>query len=115
MIKLYGIPNCNSVKKAKDYLTKKKIDFEFIDFKKNNPTKTQLKKWLQEVGADVLVDKKGTTWRTLAPEIKEAKMNQAQTIDLLFEKYAIIKRPVITKDDKIIVVGFDEEKYKTLF
>jgi arsenate reductase len=65
---VYGIPNCDTVKKSLDWLKKNKIDYEFHDYKKSGITKAKLEAWSKKVGWEVLVNKKGTTWRKLTPE-----------------------------------------------
>ncbi|MDQ6814185.1 MAG: ArsC family reductase [Bacteroidota bacterium] len=107
---VYGIPNCNTVKKAIDWLKANERKFEFHDYKKQGIAKEKLKEWTSEVGWENLVNKKGTTWRMLAVEQQQNITNEKNTIKLMIEKPSVIKRPVIETEGKLIV-GFDEEEY----
>lgn len=110
-MKVYGIPNCNTVKKAIDWLKSNADDFEFYDYKKKGISEEKLREWSKEVGWEKLINKKGTTWRTLPAEQQQKVTNEKSAIELMIEKPSVIKRPVIEKDGKLIV-GFDEEEYK---
>lgn len=112
---IYGIPNCGSVKRARTWLEERGVDYQFHDYKKEGVTKTKLTNWCKQVGWEVLVNKKGTTWRSLSEEVQRAVTNQSAAIALMSEQHSVIKRPVIEKDGTVIVVGFDEEKYSELF
>ncbi|GEO09403.1 ArsC family reductase [Segetibacter aerophilus] len=109
-MKVYGIPNCNTVKKAIDWIKSNNVQFEFHDYKKNGITKGKLKEWSKEVGWEKLLNKKGTTWRGLSPEQQQQVKNEKTAIELMIEKPSIIKRPVIETGGKLLV-GFDEEEY----
>lgn len=109
---VYGIPNCNTVKKAIDWLKDNHVSYEFHDYKKKGITGEELKKWCQQVGWETLLNKKGTTWRALDEATQASVSGEAGAIALMKDKTSIIKRPVITKDNKVLVVGFDEAVYK---
>ena len=109
---VYAIPNCNTVKKALDWLKKNKIAYEFHDYKKNGITTTILTNWCKQVGWEALVNKKGATWRQLTPDIQASITTQKAAIALMTEKTSIIKRPLIEEDGKILVLGFEETEYK---
>ncbi|BAN35310.1 hypothetical protein SCD_n01487 [Sulfuricella denitrificans skB26] len=113
-MKLYGIPNCNTVKKARTWLTKNHIDIPFHDFKKQGVSEELLKAWLKQVNWEKLVNRQGTTWRQLPDEAKAAVCDESSAIRLMLEKSSVIKRPVLEMDGKIIL-GFDEAIYQTLF
>ncbi|MCE5181017.1 MAG: ArsC family reductase [Betaproteobacteria bacterium] len=113
-MKLYGIPNCNTVKKARRWLSEHSIDIPFHDFKKQGVSEELLKSWLEQVGWEKLVNRQGTTWRQLPDEAKATVSCEAGAIRLMLEKSSVIKRPVLEKDGKIIL-GFDEAAYQTLF
>lgn len=109
---VYGIKNCNTVKSAIDWLKKNKIDFEFYDYKSKGITAAKLKSWSKQVGWEVLVNKRGMTWRQL-PDIAQRKItNEKAAIALMVEKTSIIKRPLIESDGKVLLLGFDEKTYK---
>lgn len=111
-VKVYAIPNCNTVKKALNWLESNKINVEFHDYKKLGITTAKLTNWCQQIGWEALINKKGATWRQLAPEIQASISNQKKAIQLMTEKTSIIKRPLIEKEGKIILLGFDETEYK---
>jgi Spx/MgsR family transcriptional regulator len=112
MIKMYGIPNCNTIKKAKDALTAQGVDFEFHNYKKEGIDTATLESWCNQVGWKTLLNQRGTTWRKLSAEDK-ADINQSKAIALMCVYPSMIKRPVLVVDDKIIV-GFDEAVYAEL-
>ena len=109
---VYAIPNCNTVKKALDWLIANKVNFEFHDYKKKGITATQLTNWCKQIGWEALINKKGATWRQLPKEIQESITTQKAAIALMMEKTSIIKRPLIEEDGKILALGFDEAEYK---
>ena len=109
-MKVYGIPNCNTVKKAIDWLKTNQGEFEFHNYKKEGITKEKLREWSKQVGWEKLLNKKGTTWRGLSEAQQKKVINQKTAMELMIEKPSIIKRPVIEAEGKLIV-GFDEEEY----
>ena len=111
-LKVYAIPNCNTVKKAIDWLKANKVAYEFHDYKKSGITATILTNWCKQVGWEALVNKKGATWRLLPPEVQATITSQKAAIALMIEKTSIIKRPLLELDNKILVLGFDEAEYK---
>jgi len=111
-MKMYGIPNCNTIKKAKDALAAKGLDFEFHNYKKDGIDKDTLESWCDQVGWEVLLNTRGTTWRKLSADDKE-NVTRAKAIALMCAYPSMIKRPVLDTGDKIIV-GFDEQVYAEL-
>jgi len=112
---VYGIRNCNTVKKALSWLTIHNIPFSFYDYKKQGVSAEKLKIWEQQAGWQKLLNKKGTTWRQLGPE-RQAQIRDAKdALELMQEKTSIIKRPLIEEGDKIIALGFEEEEYGKAF
>jgi len=109
---VYAIPNCNTVKKALDWLKANKVAVEFHDYKKKGISASQLTNWSKQVGWETLINKKGATWRQLPKEIQESITTQKAAIALMMEKTSIIKRPLIEEDGKILALGFDETEYK---
>lgn len=109
---VYGIKNCDTVKKSLSWLTAHKMMFEFHDYKTQNITESKLKAWSAQVGWEVLLNKKGTTWRKLDEKTQASVTNEKAAIAVMLENTSIIKRPVIEKGNKILAVGFDEEVYK---
>jgi arsenate reductase len=112
---VYGIKNCNTVKTALDWLKKHKIDFEFHDYKAKGITAAKLKEWSRQVGWESLVNKRGTTWRQLEDSEQAKVKNEVSAIALMMEKTSVIKRPLVEKDGKVMVLGFEEEEYKKVF
>ena len=108
---VYGIKNCNTVKSALDWLKKKKVDFEFHDYKSKGITEAKLKAWSKQVGWESLVNKRGTTWRKLDEDIQKKITNEKAAIALMVEKTSVIKRPLVELNGKVLVLGFDEAEY----
>ncbi len=109
---VYAIPNCNTVKKALDWLKQNNVAIEFHDYKKKGITAAQLTNWSKQIGWEALVNKKGATWRQLPKEVQDGITTQKAAIALMIEKTSIIKRPLIEENGKIIALGFDETEYK---
>jgi arsenate reductase (glutaredoxin) len=114
MLKVYGIPNCDTVKKATVWLKNKGISYEFHDYKKLGISQEKLEEWLTQVSSDILVNRKGTTFKGLSDEEKNKIVDNASAIALMLEKTSVIKRPIL-ESDKILVVGFKEEEYLAVF
>ena len=110
---VYGIKNCDTVKKALTWLTAHKIAFDFHDYKTQSITESKLKTWAAQVGWEVLLNKKGTTWRKLDEKTQASVTNEKAAIDVMLANTSIIKRPVIEKKDKVIAVGFEEAVYSS--
>lgn len=107
MITIYGIPNCDTIKKTTNWFKANHIDFVFHDYKTQGIDIAQLKKWCKQVDWQLLFNKKSTTWKTLNAETVLIVENAAQAIAIMAEHHSIIKRPVIEKDGKVIAVGFN--------
>ena len=97
-----------------NWLKANDISFEFHDYKKLGISEEKLQLWTAEVGWEKLVNKKGTTWRTLSKDTKTAVKDEKTAIALMMDKNSVIKRPVI-ETGKQLWVGFDEVKYKQTF
>ncbi len=114
MIKIYGIKNCNSMKKAFDQLNAQQLPFEFHDYKKQGIDLDTLQHWADQVGLDVLLNKKGTTWRKFTLEQQADILSSPQNmLQALQDNSSMIKRPVLVSDSQILV-GFDEDSYKEI-
>lgn len=109
---VYGIKNCNTVKKALDWLDENNVEYAFHDFKKEGASPAKLRQWASAAGWESLLNKKGTTWRKLAPEEQTSVVDQQSAIELLQRHTSAIKRPVIESPNGIIL-GFDEAEYRT--
>jgi arsenate reductase len=113
-ITLYGIPNCDTVKKARSWLDDQGIAYTFHDFKKNGITRELVAGWLQHVPTDVLINRKGTTWRKLDETEKAAADSEQGAIELMLTSPSVIKRPVLVGAGKTSV-GFSADMYQQIF
>ena len=105
---LFGIPNCDKVKKARKYLEHKSIRYDFFDFKKTKPTRKNIDAWTKSLG-ELPVNKRGTTYRKLKDQYE--KSTTAGKIKLLQEETSLIKRPILEIDGKVLAIGFSENLY----
>ena len=113
MITLYGIPNCDTVKKARTWLEQAGLSYQFHDFKKAGLDKTTVSAWLKEVPWEILVNKKGTTWRNLPDATKASVIDATSATALMLENTSVIKRPVLCTNNQVLV-GFDADLYKKI-
>ncbi|RJF95381.1 ArsC family reductase [Noviherbaspirillum saxi] len=113
-ITLYGIPNCDTVKKARTWLDQNGIPYSFHDFKKAGLSEDIVHAWLAHVQWDTLVNRKGTTWRALADERKASVIDAGSAVALMLESPSVIKRPVLV-DGKSAHVGFSDALYRQVF
>jgi Spx/MgsR family transcriptional regulator len=113
-MKVYGITNCNTVKKALDWLKENKISYEFQDFKKLGVSTDKLEEWNQKAGYEKFLNKQGLTWKQLEPSVKESITTKQAALALLQQKTSMIKRPVI-EDGDFLFFGFDEGVYAQHF
>jgi len=113
MTTLYGIKNCDTVRKARKWLDAHGIEYTFHDVRSDGLEKKDLSAWEKAVGWEVLLNKRGTTWRQLADADKEG-IDQARAIQLMLAQPAMIKRPVLVHP-KGIHVGFKPAEYEALF
>ena len=105
-MKLYGIPNCNTVKKARSWLETYGIAYEFHDFKKQGVTQALLSGWLKQVGWQKLLKKTGPTWGQLPDAVKASIKDDTSALALMLEKPNVIKRPVLEHNGKVLATGF---------
>ena len=103
-LKVYGINNCDSMKKAFQWLNSKGIAYKFVDFRKEPPEETQILEWLNEIG-DSLVNKRGPSYRQLPEDVKETFSGQTR-IDAIITKPTLIKRPLLV-NGMAMTVGFN--------
>ncbi len=111
---LYGIPNCDTVKKARTWMAANGHAFDFHDFKKQGLERATVSAWLEQLDWEVLVNRKGTTWRNLPDERKAAITSGQAALDLMLEQPSVIKRPVLDNDGTFSV-GFSDSQYQALF
>jgi len=106
---LFGIPNCDTVKKARTYLEKQSVAFEFVDFKKMPPTAEQIGLWTKSFG-DLPVNKKGQTYKKHAATFES--LSEKDKINFIIANSSMIKRPILMKDKTVLSFGFEESDYK---
>lgn len=113
-IVLYGIPNCDTVKKARTWLADAGIDFAFHDFKKQGLDAATVKAWLKDLDWEVLVNRKGTTWRNLPEARRAGVVDAASALAVMLENPSVIKRPVLCGAGPA-QVGFNSQQYEQTF
>lgn len=114
-MELYGITNCDTVKKARAWLEQHGAEYQFHDFKKQSLEPERAQRWLQQIGWENLINRKGLTWRGLSAEQKQVIKDNTSALPLLLEKTSVIKRPLLEQDGKLLHIGFDEASYKKIF
>lgn len=114
-MKLYGIPNCSTVKKARDWLTQHDISVDFHDFKKHGLSAETAQSWLQQTEWSKLINRSGLTWRGLSDERKAQITDDTSALSLILEKTSVIKRPVLICDGQLLHIGFDATAYSKIF
>ena len=110
---LYGISNCDTIKKARKWLESNGVEYQFHDYRKDGLDEEQLKDWANELGWEVLLNKRGTTWRKQPNDVKDT-IDHESAIQLMLEQPAMIKRPLLDTGDNR-KVGFKDTEYATLF
>lgn len=113
-MKLYGIPNCNTVKKARAWLDEHGVAYDFHDYKKQSVDRAMLESWLEQMPWEKLVNRAGTTWRGLSDTEKAAVVDNPSAVALMIAKPSVIRRPVIAEDSRVLTVGFDAAEYESL-
>ena len=111
-MKIYGIKNCDTMKKAFAFLDAKKIAYEFHDYKKDGVPPGKLREWAKRVGWEKLANTRGPTWRKI-PDSQKAGLNEARALALLERYPSAIRRPVLETGSRL-VVGFDPGEYSRL-
>jgi Spx/MgsR family transcriptional regulator len=112
-VTIYGIKNCDTMKKARAWLDDKGVAYRFHDYKAEGVTRAQLEAWAKEVGWEVLLNRAGTTFRAL-PDADKADLNQKKAIALMAAQPSMIKRPVLETKSGLLV-GFKPEAYQKVF
>lgn len=113
MTTLYGISNCDTIRKARKWLQERDIEYTFHDFRKDGLNPVQLRAWVAELGWEALLNKRGTTWRKL-PEQTRATMDETLALAVMEDQPAIIKRPLLATSGQL-VVGFSAKQYRQIF
>lgn len=110
---LYGIKNCDTVKKARTWLEQNKVDYHFHDFRADGLTVAQVNAWIAEIGLETLVNKRSTTWKELN-EATKTNFNEANAATVISENPTLIKRPLLDTG-KQKYVGFKDTEYTKIF
>lgn len=113
-IQIWGIKNCNTMKKAFEYLQSHRINYQFHDYKKEKIKTVVLEQLLESIPLEELLNKKSATWRALTDDEKQNADNESQAINLMQTYPTLIKRPVLIMKD-IFLVGFSESSYNDFF
>ena len=110
-ITLYGIPNCDTVKKARAWLAGRGVDHAFHDFRKQGVPPERLDAWMQAAGWEKLLNRQGTTWRKLDPNSQLRAGNAGGARALMLSQPSVIKRPVVEWPDGAVTMGFDADAW----
>ncbi len=111
---LYGIPNCSTVKKARDWLEGNDIAYAFHDYKKQGVAVAELQKRMTAQGWEPFINRRGPTWRTLDPATQACVIDVASALTVMQASPSVIKRPLITFNDRHLL-GFSEDAYADFF
>jgi len=109
-VTIYGIKNCDTMKKARAWLDKRGVDYAFHDYKAAGIERSQLERWVKKVGWETLLNRAGTTFRKL-PDKEKDGITQAKALALMFKQPSMIKRPVLEASGGKLLVGFKPEQY----
>jgi len=112
-IDVYGIPNCDTVKKARQWLDARGVDYAFHDYKKEGADPARLRKWIAAEGVDTVLNRRGTTFRKLS-DAEKADIDEAKAVTLLQQHPSMIKRPVVEYPGGLLV-GFKEDEWAAAF
>jgi arsenate reductase (glutaredoxin) len=113
-ITLYGIPNCDTVKKARVWLAARGVDYAFHDYKKAGVDEAQIARWANAAGWEKVLNRAGTTFKKL-PEDQKANLDADKAVAIMAANPSGIKRPIVEKDGALIAVGFKEAEWASLF
>lgn len=111
MITMFGIKNCDTIKKARKWLEAEGVEYQFHDYKKDGLSSEMLNIWVKDLGWEALVNKRGTTWRKLPDDVKDS-IDQASAIQIMLDNASIIKRPLLVDDADCKLLGFKAEEYQ---
>ena len=113
MITLYGIPNCDTVKKARRWLDQHGVDYQFHDFRSDGLEATQVDQWLAKLGWETLLNRRSTSWKQLDPALREC-MDDSAALGAVLESPTLIKRPLLDTGSALHV-GFSDKAYQDIF
>ena len=113
MTTLYGIKNCDTVKKARCWLADNGIEYRFHDVRTDGISRDNLQRWMKTLDWDKLLNRRGTTWRKLPQSVRD-NISKASAMDVMLENPAIIRRPVL-EHDSVFYLGFSADSYESIF
>lgn len=109
MIQVYGIKNCSKVRDTFSWMKENNVEYEFVDLKKEPLSREELQSFADAVGLDVLINRRGMKWRQLG--LKDKNLSDKELFEELLEHQVMIKRPVLVKEDSMLV-GYDEDSFE---
>jgi Spx/MgsR family transcriptional regulator len=116
MLTVYGIPNCDTIKKARTWLDKNNVPYTFHDYRKDGLSEEKLSKWFKELPWDKVLNKSSTTWKELSAEEKATVTNEAAAAKILLNNTSAIKRPLVEDSSgKAVQIGFSEKDFAEKF
>ncbi len=113
MVIVYGIPTCDTTKKAIGWLKQKKMQFHFHNYRESGITQKKLREWCNTAGWEKVLNKKSTTWRCLTPEQQQSVNSQESAVQLMQEHHTLIKRPILERAGRVII-GWNEKEYESI-
>ncbi|MGR3810724.1 Spx/MgsR family RNA polymerase-binding regulatory protein [Jiulongibacter sp. NS-SX5] len=114
-VKVYGIKNCNTMKKAFTWLDENGVSYDFHDYKKVGIDDAKIEEWMSQTEPSKLINNRGMTFRKFSDEMKANFGDAAVAKEMMLENQSVIKRPIIEKDGKIVLFGFKDEEYVEVF
>ncbi|MEQ4510723.1 MAG: ArsC family reductase [Dickeya sp.] len=112
---LYGIKNCDTIKKARRWLEEHRIDYRFHDYRADGLTTERLQSFIDDIGWQPLLNTRGTTWRKLDEAYRNSINNDVAAKAVMLEQPALIKRPLLVTDDGKTLLGFSDDSYQHFF
>ncbi|MBT8129611.1 MAG: ArsC family reductase [Gammaproteobacteria bacterium] len=112
MITIYGIPNCDTMKKARRWLEANGVEYTFHDYRKLGVPERNLREWVKEAGWETVLNRRGTTWRKLDEQVKDT-IDTESAVQIMLDNPSIIKRPVLESGRRLLI-GFNESDYQQL-
>ncbi len=112
MIDIYGIPNCDTMKKARRWLDAHQVEYTFHDYRKDGVPEEKLRQWVQKAGWETLLNRRGATWRKLPENLRE-QIDENSAVQVMLENPSAIKRPVL-ENGGTLLIGFNEREYESL-
>lgn len=113
MLKVYGLKNCDTCRKALNWLQSENIEHQFLDIRKDGFSEAELNRWLSVLGHEQLINRRGTSWRKIDPSIQES-LSEVNAASLVMSEPALMKRPIFDDGKKLVLCGFNNEQQDIL-